>query len=79
MATPNKLNELFPDAQFHIECYQYPGSRKDGNENGGGKIVYVKEGLIAKSVLEHENINIETICIEITISKKKKKKKGNDA
>ena len=61
-----KLDESFPDAQFHIEGYQYPAFRKDRNKNGGGKIVYVKEGLIAKRILEYENINIETICIEIT-------------
>ena len=66
-----KLDESFPDAQFHIEGYQYPAFRKDRNKNGGGKIVYVKEGLIAKRILEYENINIETICIEITISKRK--------
>ena len=33
--------------------------------------MYVKEGLIAKKILEYENINIGTICIEITISKRK--------
>ena len=43
-----KLDESFPDAQFHIDGYQYPAFRKDRNKNGGGKIVYVKEGLIAK-------------------------------
>ena len=63
-----KLDESFPDAQFHIEGYQYPAFRKNCNKNGGGKIVHVKEGLIAKIILEYENINIETICIEITIS-----------
>ena len=66
-----KLDESFPDAQFHIEGYQYPAFRKDRNKNGGGKIAYVKEGLIAKRILEYENLNIETICIEITISKRK--------
>ena len=66
-----KLSESFPDAQFHIEGYQYPPFRKDHNKNGGGKIVYVKEGLIAKRILEYENINIDTIYIEITISKRK--------
>ena len=40
-----KLDESFPDAQFYIEDYQYPAIRKDCNKNGGGKIVYVKEGL----------------------------------
>ena len=66
-----KLDESFPDAQFHIEGYHYPAFRKDRNKNGSEKIVYVKEGLIAKRILEYENINIETICIEITISKRK--------
>ena len=40
-----KLDESFPDAQFHIEVYQYPAFRKDQNKNSGGKIVHVKEGL----------------------------------
>ena len=66
-----RLDELFPDAQLHIESYQYPALRKDCYKNGGGKIVYVKEGLIAKRILGYENANIETIFIEITISKRK--------
>ena len=64
-----KLDQSFPDAQFHIEGYQYPTFRRDHNKNCGGKIVYVKEGLIPKRILEYENINIETICVEITIKK----------
>ena len=64
---PKSINR----SQFHIEDYQYPTFRKDRNKNGGGKIVYVKEGLIAKRTLEYENVNTETICIEITISKRK--------
>ena len=66
-----RLDELFPDAQLHIESYQYPALRKDCFKNGGGKIVYVKEGLIAKRILGYENVNIETIFIEITILKRK--------
>ena len=31
----------------------------------------VKEGLIAKRILEYQYVNIETVCIEITISKRK--------
>ena len=53
-----KLDKSFPDAQFHIEGYQYLAFRKDRNKNGGGKILYVKEELICKRILEHENINI---------------------
>ena len=33
--------------------------------------MYVKEGLIAKRILEYKNINIETIGIEITLSNRK--------
>ena len=53
-----KLDESFPDAQFHIEGYQYLAYRKDLDKNGGGKIVYAKEGLITKRMLEYENVNI---------------------
>ena len=53
-----KLDESFPDAQFHIEDHQYPAFRKDCNKNGGRKIVYVKEGLIAKRILEYQTVNI---------------------
>ena len=66
-----KLDESFPDAQFHTKGYRYLAFRKNCNKNGGRKIVYVKEGILAKRILEYQNINIETICIEITISKRK--------
>ena len=65
-----KLDESFPDAQFHIEAYQYPAFRKIEIKMGAEKLC-VKEGFIAKRILEYENINIKTICIEITISKRK--------
>ena len=32
--------------------------------------MYAKEGLIAKRILGYENINIKTICVEITTSKR---------
>ena len=35
-----KLDESFPDAQSHIEGYQYPAFKKDRNKNGGGKTAY---------------------------------------
>ena len=37
----------------------------------GGKLVFVKSGLIAKRVKDLETIVSETICIELTITKKK--------
>ena len=66
-----KLDDSFPNAQFLIEDYQFPPFRRDRNSKGGGKLVYVKQGIIAKR-LEHLETEIcETICIELTISKKK--------
>ena len=66
-----KLDESFPDSQFLIENYQFPPFRRDRNSKGGGKIVYVREGLISKRLKQFESEFIETICIEIKISKKK--------
>ena len=66
-----KLDDSFPDSQFLIENYQFPPFRRDRNSKGGGKIVYIREGLISKRIKNFESKIIETICIEITISKKK--------
>ena len=66
-----KIDESFPDSQFFIENYQFPPYRRDRNSKGGGKIVYVRQGLITKRLKCFESKNTETICIELTISKKK--------
>ena len=66
-----KIDPSFPDSQFHIDGYQFPPFRKDRDKNGGGKIVYVKNDLIAKRIDSFEGKNGEFICLEITISKKK--------
>ena len=62
-----KLDNNFPDSQFLIENYQFPPFRRDRNSKGGGKIVYVRQGLISKRLKNFES----TICLELTISKKK--------
>ena len=41
-----KSDDSFPDSQFLIENYQLPPFRMDRNSKGGGKIVYVRRGLI---------------------------------
>ena len=69
-----KLDDSFPNLQFHIENYQFPPFRRDRNSKGAGKIVFVKEGLIAKRLKEIETKFSETICIELTISKQKWRK-----
>ena len=66
-----KLDASFPDAQFHLEGYQYPPFRQDRENNGGGKMTFIKEGLIAKRLYSYEDSTSETICLEVTISKKK--------
>ena len=66
-----KLDLSFPDTQFKTEGYQFPLFRKDRNSDGGGKIVYVREGLVTKQLPLFESPAIESICIELTISKSK--------
>ena len=63
------MDPSFPDTQFKIEGYQFPPFRKDRNSDGGGKIVYVREGLVTKRLTHFESPAIESICIELTISK----------
>ena len=43
-----KLDASFPDAQFHIEDCRYPPFRQDCDKNGGGKMIFIWESLIAK-------------------------------
>ena len=56
-----KLDNSFPDQQFKIEGFQFPPFRRDRNKFGGGKIVYVKDGLIANRLTEFETVESETV------------------
>ena len=51
------------------ETYEFPPYRRDRKSEGGGKTVYVRQGLITKRLKSFESKNIETICTELTISK----------
>ena len=66
-----KLDSSYPNAQFRIDGYQFPLFRRDRNSKGGGKILFIKEGILAKRLTEFETKTVETICIELTISNKK--------
>ena len=66
-----KLDDSFPNSQFTLENFQFPPFRRDRNSKGGGKLVYVKQGIIAKRLENLETKFSETTCIELTISKKK--------
>ena len=63
-----KLDESFPDHQFKKVSYQFPPFRKDRDNHGGRKVVFIKEGLIVNRIKELETNKSETICLELTIS-----------
>ena len=66
-----KLNSSYPaDPQLKILGYQYIPYRKDQSKYDGGKTVFLREGLIARSFKNIEGDTTETICPELTISKK---------
>ena len=62
-----KLHSSYPDAQFHI----IPLFRRVRNKYGGGKILFIRQGLITRRLLKFETKVSETVCVELTISKKK--------
>ena len=66
-----KLDASYPNAQFHIEGYQFPPIRRDRNKLCGGKMVFVRNGIIAKRLESLERRENEKICTEVTISRKK--------
>ena len=56
-----KLDDSFPDSQFKINGYQFPFLRKDRDNKGGGKIVFLKQGLIINRLKQLETKISETI------------------
>ena len=66
-----KLDDSFPNSQFILESFQFPPFRRDWNSKGGGKLAYVKRGIVAKRLKNLGTKFSETICIEQIIFKKK--------
>ena len=64
------MKSQFNLAQFEIPGYQYLPYRKDRNKNGGGNIVFIREGLITKRLKAFQGDISEAICLEVKISKK---------
>ena len=64
-----KLDSSFRNHQFKIEGYHFPPLRRDQDSKGGGKMVLVREGFIAKQMKNFETENAEAICLELTIVK----------
>ena len=54
-----KLGESLPDHRSKVDGYQFRPFRKDWDKNGGGKVVFVKEGLIVSRIKEFETSKSE--------------------
>ena len=65
-----KLDEIFPNSPFTLDCYEIR-ARRDRNKFGGGLLEYLRNGLICKRTAKSEPKSNECICSEITFSKKK--------
>ena len=53
VVTETKLDSTFPSSQFLIEGYSEPYCF-DKNKNGGGALVYVREGISGKPITDHK-------------------------
>ena len=62
---------LLPDSHFKIDGYQFPLFGKNQDSKGGGKIVSVREGIVAKRLHHYESQSIKSNCIELINSKRK--------
>ena len=66
-----KLDDSFPEGQFHIQGY-LPPFRRDRNRYGGGLLVYIKEHIPAKILVNNDLANdIEGIFIELNFKNDK--------
>ena len=65
-----RIDSSYPDAQFQINDYQFPPFGGDRSKHGGGKIVFIRQGLITRRLPKFEAKVSEAICVELTISKK---------
>ena len=68
--TETKLDSTFPTSQFLIEGYSEP-YRFDKNRNGGGVLIYVREDIPSKPVMDHKlPHDTEGIFVELNLRKK---------
>ena len=64
-----KLDESFPEGQFFIDGYHTP-FRYDRNGNGGGILLYAREGRSTK-VIHYNFTTSESFFVEINLHEKK--------
>ena len=70
MVSETKLDETFTTAQFQIEGSQEP-IRIDRNKNGGGIMIYIRDGLAAKEIKSHRLRTVEGTFIKLVIRNSK--------
>ena len=69
--TETKLDDSFPINQFIIDGYS-PQFRADRNKNGGGIIIYVRDGIPCRELNDHPSPkNVEGIFLEINLRSSK--------
>ena len=64
-----KLDWSFLNAQVDLADYRFPHFWRDQNPSGG-KIVYIRNGIIAKIITLYETQNMESIWVDITVKKR---------
>ena len=65
-----KLGSSYPNAQFHMDGYQFPPFHKNRNKYRGEKVVYIRDGIIAKCLENLEGKHIETIWKNLLFQKR---------
>ena len=69
LISETKLDETFPEQQFHIEGFS-PPYRRDRNDKGGGLLLFVREYVPSRKINVELSPQIEAIVIEINLKKK---------
>ena len=64
-----KLDELFPNSQFHMDGFSLP-YRLDGNRKGGGVTIFVKEDIPRNFLTKHNfPSDVEGLLAELNYRK----------
>ena len=62
-----KLDSSYPNPPLKVSGYQYPPYHKYRNKYDGGKIAFLREGIIATRLGDFEGDTTETIRLKLTI------------
>ena len=74
MISETKLDETFPEGQFLMDGFTPPNTppyRMNGNTNGGGIALYVREDKSRQISFKNNDKDIEHFFVEINLCKKK--------